>query len=117
MQTDLAQKRKDKKYFDDKFKDAKASFERANKNRFGDYSFQEKKQRERIGIISSYFFYEIYFNLDFQNYHSFQELETTQKMPLSNWIKKCKLFRSNYTGYLVVNTISVKVRVPQTIDV
>merc|ERR1711953_683594 len=47
MQTDLAEKRKDKKYFDDKFKDAKASFERANKNRFGDYSFQEKKQRER----------------------------------------------------------------------
>ena len=37
-------------------------------------------------------------------------------MPLSNWIKKCKLFRSNYTGYLVVNTISVKVRVSQTIE-
>ena len=61
MQTDLAEKRKDKKYFDDKFKDAKASFERANKNRFGDYSFQEKKQRERIGIISSYFFMKLIF--------------------------------------------------------
>ena len=47
MKSNLAEKRKDQKHFDEKFKDAKAAYERANKNRYGEYSFQEKKHRER----------------------------------------------------------------------
>jgi len=46
MQNSLSKKRKDRRYFDEKYKDAKAAFQRANNNR-RDYSFQERKQRER----------------------------------------------------------------------